>query len=115
MNQQLSFQEIKFFIGDDNGNVSGDPISIYDLADKPLKKSDNVGLDLRIGGIDEDKLSTAKLGDYTYKADDGRDVKKEKVMIYKYIFKCENMEYNLSNGRVKSLKFTAFTNPNYPE
>lgn len=114
MNQQLNFQEIKFFIGSEDGNVSGEPISIYDLADKPLKKSDNVGLDLRIDGKDEDKLSTAKLGNYTYKADDGRDVEKKNVMIYKYLFKCENMEYNLSNGRVKSLKFTAYVNPNYP-
>lgn len=114
MNLQWNFQEIKFFIGNEDGNISGEPISIYDLADKPLKKTDNIGLDLKIGGSDEDKLSTAKLGSYIYKADDGRDVEKNNVMIYKYIFECENMEYNLSNGRVKSLKFTAIKNTNYP-
>ncbi len=114
MSQQKNFQEIKYFIGNEDGNVSGQPISIYDLADKPLKKSDNIGLDLKIDGSDEDKLSTAKLGNYTYKADDGRDVEKKNVMIYKYIFECENMEYNLSTGRVRSLKFKAVKNTNYP-
>lgn len=129
MNQQLNFQETKFFIGSEDGNVSGEPISIYDLADKALAKEGSTSIDNGFGesvktvsvketptidGEVLDRLSTAKLGNYTYKADDGRDVEKKNVMIYKYLFKCENMEYNLSNGRVKSLKFTAYVNPNYP-
>lgn len=100
------FSRNQIFKGREDGTVLGEPISIYDLADKTLEE---LGL-----GSGEDKLSTAKLGDYTYTADDGSPIEKRNVMIYKYLFKCENMEYNLSNGRVKSLKFTAFTNSHYP-
>lgn len=104
-----NFSRNQVFWGDENGNISGDPISIYDLADKTLEE-----LDLNISeGNNQDKLSKTQLGSYTYTTDMGTQLDKNNVTIYKYIFSCENIAYNPTTGRINGIKFQVTKNPNY--
>lgn len=102
------FNRNQIFKGNEDGSVTGKPISIYDLVDLPLK-------DLEIGGIgnNEDKLSLTKLGPAKYINDNGEEKIKNNSTIYKYIFECVDIQHNAETGRTRSLKFNAIINPDY--
>ncbi len=118
----VKFERNQIFKCDASGNISGDPISIYDLV--------NVDLDtLGISGLGEssEKLSLTKLGKKAVRDEsdnikvdsEGKPIYKNNVTIYKYVFSPKQEDgtiaytYNTYTGRVKSMKFKADINPDW--
>lgn len=98
----------EIFKGTSEGNVTGRPIPIYDLINVDFGDLEISGF-----GLDTDKLSQTKLGTIRYMDDNGVEMEKNNATIYQFIFECEDIEYNNTTGRIKSLKFNAIQNPNY--
>ncbi len=88
-----------------NPNVDN-KMSIYNFANKTLKKlKEDYSITFSIGN-DEDTLSTTKLVDNT--------------TIYKFLFKCKEINYkkdqnNALNGQVESMIFEIYENAKYNE
>lgn len=109
--EENRFGRNKIFNGNADGTILNgtNSFSIYDLVEIPIK---DLGISLT-DRADTDKLSTAKLGNIQYYSTDDVEKTRSNATVYKYVFERTDMEYNLSSGRIKSMKFRAVKNPNW--
>lgn len=110
--EENKFGRNKIFKGTADGKINGDSFSIYDLVEKNLG---DLSIDITGDSNDEvDKLSKTQLGITKYYKDNADEpTERDNTTVYKYIFERTGIDYDLSSGRIKYMKFKAVKNSNW--
>lgn len=107
----------------DKDNLSN-VISSYDLANKTLKELELKNIGVSESEMESDKLITTRLASKQYQNEWGKNIIKNNVTVYKYVFNCKcvcgvtehagnGIYYHPTTGRVKNVEFELTLNPEW--